>query len=195
MSHAREFNADAEQVAADRRARVASAVAQQEWLDKQEVQWIPKKEKRIQFRHGEDGFKEEELDDEENLAYLMGPEPEDVPEQQLQQSMKNNGLCYAVVLFTILMAAIVYFFWDSMHEHTDPHKPLVDADTLVPAAASVEQDVLLTAEFFLTPIQSLTILQNILCSPAGALSSQPKNTYYSLCSWTRPPESDWYILA
>mmetsp|Transcript_14400 Transcript_14400/g.30825 ORF Transcript_14400/g.30825 Transcript_14400/m.30825 type:complete len:206 (-) Transcript_14400:321-938(-) len=136
LGFAREFNSESEQLAADRRARVAAAVNQQEWLDKEEIKWIPKKF-RQNIRHerpGEEDEEEEEYipeipqppEDEESgkmAQYLMGPVPEDKPVDPVAQTAKRYSYQIAVIIFGLILLGSCYFFWDNMHTHIDPHRP------------------------------------------------------------------------
>mmetsp|Transcript_42479 Transcript_42479/g.51536 ORF Transcript_42479/g.51536 Transcript_42479/m.51536 type:complete len:178 (+) Transcript_42479:93-626(+) len=133
----RDFNSEAEQIAADRRARVASAVSQQEWLDREETKWIPQKY-RVGTFHGEGHAEDAKPDEEQAMAYLIGPDAEEEPQppanvkvasNQLTAPNKTSGYSIAVGIFGLFLLGSVYFFWDSMHEHSDPHRPM-----LVPAA-------------------------------------------------------------
>mmetsp|Transcript_33783 Transcript_33783/g.46780 ORF Transcript_33783/g.46780 Transcript_33783/m.46780 type:complete len:172 (+) Transcript_33783:165-680(+) len=124
----REFNAESEQLAADRRARVAAAVSQQEWLDKQEVKWIPKKYRNC-IRHGDGDEDAEELNIEEGdvdpseLDYMKVPAPIDDPQDAYKAIGQKYGYHWAVAIFALVLLGSVYFFWDSMHTHIDPHRP------------------------------------------------------------------------
>lgn len=131
----REFNSESEQLAADRRARVAAAVSQQEWLDKEEIKWIPQKY-RTNAKHGDGEFLDDEESrqgaveqsdeplDEGNIDYLLGPEPEDDPAEDKKKMMKQYAHQWAVVIFALIFLGGIYFFWDTMHTHLDPHQPL-----------------------------------------------------------------------
>lgn len=132
----REFNSESEQLAADRRARVAAAVSQQEWLDKEEIKWIPQKY-RNSIKHG-DGDTGYELDEEAfledtnvsqmegNMDYLLGPEPEETPEEQNKAIIKKYMYHLAVLMFAVILLGSVYFFWDQMHTNVDPHRPILN---------------------------------------------------------------------
>jgi len=162
----REFNSESEQVAADRRARVAAAVNQQEWLDREEIKWIPKKY-RHNIRHEKPGVHNVSDEDEYSYpeeaqtprdeeqgkmaSYLMGPEPVDEPKSAVSETAKRYSYHLAVIIFGLILLGSCYFFWDSMHTHIDPHRPTLagvqyeqvagDAAPAVAAAADLAPEV------------------------------------------------------
>jgi len=48
--------------------------------------------------------------------------PEDGPEPKVAALAKGNPMCW-VLMFGLILLGCVYFFWDSMHVHFDPHMP------------------------------------------------------------------------